>query len=145
MAELTRACGRPAAKPSPGSGPGSPASPAPRPSPGSSEMSSISARPPTGFGPDSATTQPRVPLRSSPAPVNPVTSQPTGSGHGSQTGTAAVLSSTCNLSGDGLRVSRSGWTAPCRSHCHAECHALGSLSGPRHRGQTGAFHHEYRR
>ena len=91
------------------------------------------------MGPDSATTQPRVPLRSSPAPVNPVTSQPSGIGHGSHTGTAAALSRACSAPGDGVRVIRSGWTAPCRSHCHALCQALGSLSAPWQRGQTGSF------
>src|SRR6185312_730940 len=133
------ATGDPVAKPSPGSGPDSPANPAPRPRPGSSEMTTISARPPAGFGPDSATTQPRVPLRSSPAPVNPVTSQPAGSGHGSQVGTTAALSSARKPSGEGGRAGRSGWTAPCSAHCHALCQALGSLSSPWHRGQIGTF------
>ena len=53
-------------------------------------MISISAGPPNGFGPDRATALPQVPLRSSRAPANPVTSQPAGTGQGSQTGTAAA-------------------------------------------------------
>ena len=65
-------------------------------------MTSISPGPPTGFGPDSATAQPRVPLRSSPAAANPVTSQPCGSGQGSQTGTAAPRSTPSSPALDGL-------------------------------------------
>src|SRR6516162_849996 len=102
MAVADRACGGPAAKPSPGSGPGSPASQAPRPTPGSSEISSISPGPPTGLGPDSATTQARVLVRSSPAPANPVTSQPAGSGQGSQTGTMTLRSRPRRPSPDGV-------------------------------------------
>jgi hypothetical protein len=56
-------------------------------------MISRSAGPPSGLGPDSATAEARAPVRSSPAPVNPLTSQPAGSGHGSQTGTVVWLAS----------------------------------------------------
>src|SRR3984957_15240425 len=135
----TRACGGPAANPSPGSGPASPARPDPRPSPGSSETTSISARPPTGLGPDRAITQPRVPPRSSPAPVNPVTSQPSGIGQGSQTGTTAWGSRACRPAAVGLWAGRKGCTVPCRAQRQALCQTFGSLSSPWQRGQIGAF------
>src|SRR5580704_17593034 len=73
-------------KPAPGSTASRPATAAPRPMPGSSATTSMSAGPPSGFGPDSATAQASVPVRSSPAPTNPVTSQPAGSGQGGQAG-----------------------------------------------------------
>jgi hypothetical protein len=50
---------------------------------------------------DRATTAARVPSRSSPAPANPVTSQPSGSGHGSQTGSTASRSNPFSPSGTG--------------------------------------------
>src|SRR5215468_10041070 len=135
----TAAWGGPAAKPSPGSGPGRPAKWAPRPTPGSSEISSISPSPPTGLGPDSATTQARVPVRSSPAPANPVTSQPTGSGQGTQTGTLALRSRPRSPSADGEYGDRSGYTSPCSAQCQPLAQGLGSVSGPPQRGQMGAI------
>ena len=71
-------------------------------------MISISAGPPSGLGPDSATAEPRVPVRSSPAPVKPLTSQPVGSGHGSQTGTLACFAKTCRPSVVGSFAGASG-------------------------------------
>ena len=95
-------------KPAPGSTPSRPASAAPKPVPGSSATTSMSAGPPSGFGPDSATAQARMPVRSSPAPAKPVTSQPTGSGQGSQAGTPAVRSSPSRPSRDGLKAGSKG-------------------------------------
>ena len=139
LSNLTSACDGPEAKPLPGSGPSSPANLAPRPTPSSSETSSISPGPPTGPGPDSATTQALVPVRSSPAPANPVTSQAVGSGHGSQTGTATPRSSPSSPPVVGLCADRSGCTCPCTSQCHALVQALGSRTGAPHRGQVGAI------
>ncbi len=133
-----RACGGPAAKPSPGSGPGRPARCAPRPTPGSSETSSISPGPPTGFGPDSATTQARFPVRSSPAPANPVTSQLAGSGQGTQTGTLALRSRPRSPSADGEYGERSGYTSPCSAQRQPLAQGLGSARWPPQRGQMGA-------
>src|SRR5262249_9920952 len=133
------AWGGPAAKPSPGSGPGRPAKWAPRPTPGSSEISSISPSPPTGLGPDSATTQARVPLRSSPAPANPVTSQPTGSGHGSQTGTGAPGSRPPPPSGEGRGGGGSGKPPPCPEQSPPRAQGRGPASGPPQRGQVAAI------
>src|SRR5580693_3655251 len=138
LSNLTSACDGPEAKPLPGSGPSSPANLAPRPTPSSSETSSISPGPPTGPGPDNATTQALVPVRSSPAPANPVTSQAVGSGHGSHTGTATQRSSPSSPAAVGLCTDRSGCTCPCTSQCHALVQALGSRTGPPQRGQVGA-------
>ena len=98
LATLTVACGWLAAKPSPGSGPGRPGRPAPSPTPGSSAMISISAGPPSGWARTAPRRSPVSPVRSSPAPMNPLTSQPDGSGQGSQTGTFACRTSTCRPS-----------------------------------------------
>jgi hypothetical protein len=124
------------AKPAPGSTASRPATAAPRPMPGSSATTSMSAGPPSGFGPDSATAQARVPVRSSPAPAKPVTSQPTGSGQGSQAGTPAVRSSPSRPSRDGLKAGSSGWTSPCQSQRQALDQAVGSRTGLPHRGQA---------
>ncbi len=130
--------GRPAGNAAQGSGPASPANRAPRPTLGHSETSIISPGPPTGLGPDRATAQPWVPVRSSPAPAKPVTSQPGGSGHGSHTGTMARRSSPSSPALDGLSAGRSGCTSPCCS----QCQALDQMLGPRRlasqRGQVGA-------
>src|SRR5262249_60829867 len=122
----------------PGSGPGSPARWAPRPTPGSPEISSISPGPPTGLGPDRATTQARVPVRPSPAPANPVTSQPTGSGQGTQTGTMALRSRPRSPSLDGEYGDSSGYTSPCSAQRQPLAQGLGSARGPPQRGQMGA-------
>jgi hypothetical protein len=66
LSNETVAAGGADAKPAPGSTPSRPASPAPRPTPGSSATTSISAGPPKGFGPVSATALAQVPVRSSP-------------------------------------------------------------------------------
>src|SRR5262249_43550163 len=127
-----------AGKPAPGAGPGNPASQAPRPTPGSSEITSISPGPPTGLGPDSATTQARVPVRSSPAPANPVTSQPAGSGQGSQAGTMTRRSRPRRPSAGGGGGDRNGDTSPCRAQRQPLAQGLGSARGPPQRGQMGA-------
>ncbi|GIH27314.1 hypothetical protein Aph01nite_56240 [Acrocarpospora phusangensis] len=88
-------------------------------------------------GPERATTLPRTPLRSSPASPNPVTSQPAGSGQGSQTGTVADCRIEVRDAGDGGRVPYGG-TSPWRGHRHALDQALGSWTGPKQRGQVGA-------
>ena len=103
----------------------------------------MSAAPPIGFGPDRATEQPRVPERSSPAAANPVTSQPWGSGQGSQTGTSAPRSTPSRPSGDGLSPVRNGCTSPCCSQWYALDQMLGSRRADSHRGQvtTGLISH----
>jgi len=123
------------ANPDPGSTLSRPATAAPRPTPGSSARTSISAGPPSGFGPDSATAQARVPVRSSPAPAKPVTSQPDGSGQGSHTGTPDVRSSPSRPSRDGLKAGSRGSTSPCQSQRQALDHAVGSWTWWPQRGQ----------
>ena len=96
--------------------------------------------PPIGFGPDRATAQARIPVRSSPAPAKPVTSQPPGSGQGSQTGTSAVRSRPSRPSRDGLKAGSSGCTSPCRSQRQALDQAVGSRRGWPQRGQARPGH-----
>src|SRR6266704_3217477 len=111
------------------------------PIPGSSATTTMSAGPPSGFGPVRATAQARTPVRSSPAPAKPATSQPSGSGQGSQTGTPTVpglymCSSPSRPSWDGLNAGSSGCTSPCQSQRQALDHAVGCLRGRPHRGQA---------
>src|SRR5664280_2141565 len=68
---------------------GGPARKQPRPTPGSSAISSRSAGPPSGDGPEIATTVARPPDRSSPACPRPETVHPGSIGCGSHTGTMA--------------------------------------------------------
>lgn len=58
-------------------------------------------------------------------------------GHGSHTGTTAPRASPLSRSADEACGVRSGCTAPCIPHCHALDQALGSCTGPPHRGQVG--------
>jgi hypothetical protein len=80
-------------------------------------------------------------VRSSPALAKPATSQPTGSGQGSQTGTPAVpglnpRSSPSRPSLEGLNAGSSGWTSPCQSQRQALDHTVGSRTARPQRGQA---------
>ena len=80
-------------------------------------------------------------MRSSPAPVNPVTSQPWGSGQGSQTGTRASPSRPPRPSFDGIRAGASGQISPCRSQRHALDHTVGACATLPQRGHTALSNH----
>src|SRR4051812_6248004 len=121
----------------PASGPSSPANRAPRPTPISSATRTSSATPPSGAGPEHATALARAPVRSSPAVTTPVTSQPRGSGQGSQTGTPEPTAAARSTSGVGWTTGCTGGTAPCSWHDQALDQSPGGCRFDPHRGQLG--------
>src|SRR4051794_5536107 len=134
------ASGVPRPNPSPGSGPGSPASRAPSPTPGSSATSSRSAAPPSGLGPVMLVTVARAPSRSSPAQPKPLISQP-GSPCGDQSGTPARFTTCSSASTPGRAKTVYGATVPWLAHCQALDHRPGARSSPPQRGQVARVAH----
>src|SRR5689334_9645803 len=100
-------------------------------------MSSMSAGPPRGDGPDSASTLALALLRSSPTTARPVMLQPGSSGNGHHSGTPACSAALRSDSTAGCGTRCIGATAPCCSQLQLLDINPGARSGPAQRGQVG--------